>query len=731
MPRIHRLDPALVNKIAAGEVIERPASVVKELIENAIDAGATRIDVALAEGGARLIRVSDDGHGIAREDLPLAVAAHATSKLHTAEDLFRVRTMGFRGEALASIASVSHLTLRSRTAEQTEGYELTIDIERPACGTGFQPVSSDPVANAAPHSKAFIENAGSMPSAPEIRLTACAAPVGTTVEVRQLFYNVPARRKFLRQAPTELANVTEILARLALAHPHIAFSLNHNDRPVRSLPVTADRKTRIADFYGVELSQCLLPIARRERGLTIDALIAPPAESRASSKWQYLFLNGRFITDRRIGYAIREAYRGLVEPGRYPVVFIFLTADPGDYDVNVHPTKIEVRWKDAGLVQSQVLAVLRETLLSHDLTPGFNLQRTTLGGPRPIVTDPTETDDLPASPADPTHQQRARQALADYLKSVDPTQSRLRFDPPPFPTRNLRPSIRGTIVSPERHEQWPVMRSLPEPIESNQSAPASSDASTSSVAPLARGGIQPPDSGLPIGQALETASADLTPRADSDLNPSIPRSLNPSSDVDVSTLGRLDVSGSQAIQIHNTYLVAQTADGIIIVDQHALHERILYERFRERLLAGPLESQRLLIPQTLSVSPGQAQAAEQNQPLLWRLGIELNAIGPKALAVQSFPMLLAGVEIETFVADLLDRLAETDAAESEETHIHQALDMMACKAAVKAGDILTPEEIQTLLAQRDLVERSSNCPHGRPTTLQLTTRDLERQFKRV
>ena len=627
MPEIRKLDPSLVNKIAAGEVIERPASVVKELLENALDAGATRIDVALEDGGAQLIRVADNGCGIPGADLPLAVAPHATSKLYSADDLFNIRTLGFRGEALASIASVSRLRVVSRLAAAIEGNEL---------------ICTDGQVDGPRH---------------------CAAAVGTSVEVRHLFFNVPARRKFLRQAPTELTNAVEQLARLALAHPQVAFTLAHNDRTSRNLPATTDRRTRIADFYGAELAECLIPLDRDERGLRIEALIAPPAQSRASTKWQYLFLNGRFISDRRIGFAIREAFRGLVEHDRYPVVFVFLTTDPQAYDVNVHPTKIEVRWRDAALVQSQVLGVLRETLLSRDLTPGLSLARSSSGAA--AFTE----DDL-------GHQERTRAALADYLKSIDPTQARLAFQPPRFPSESVRPSISETLTT-----RYPSF---------DEAA------------------ARPPSSAVPVPLPPEV-------RDSSEPTPSSAAATNPAS----------------VIQVHNTYLVAQTEVGIIIVDQHALHERILYERFRERILAGPLESQRLLIPPTVEASQGMVHAAENHRELLLRLGIELSVFGPTTLAVQGFPSLLKTVEPGEFVAYLLEKLAEQSEPPSDETLLHQALDMMACKAAVKAGDPLTAEEMQALLMQRHLTDRSSNCPHGRPTTLQLSTRDLERQFKRV
>lgn len=659
MPHIRQLDPSLVNKIAAGEVIERPASVVKELIENALDAGATRIDISLEEGGVGLIRVADNGCGIAPEDLSLAVAPHATSKIASSEDLFAIQTLGFRGEALASIASVSNLRIVSRPGEQLEGHEF---------------ICSDK----------SVE--GPRP---------CAAPIGTTIEVRNLFFNVPARRKFLRQGPTEFSHATEQLARLALAHPHVAFSLSHNGRSARSLPAVDDRRSRIADFYGTELAECLMAVDRQERGLRIEALLAPPAQCRASSKWQYLFVNGRYITDRRIGFAIREAFRGLIEHDRYPVVFIFLTTEPTAYDVNVHPTKIEVRWRDAGLIQSQVLAVLRETLLSHDLTPRLGIHPSTLD-----ATHPTNSDT--GAEGETLHQARARQALADYLRSIDPTQARLRFAPPPFPTQSVRPSIRSTFVVGQGAE---------------------GNAETLDIA------SQQGQGQASKSQKVETSESQYVESSEGEQS-EIP---NPQSAISSSEwpLPEISHSSSSVIQVHNTYLVAQTDEGMVIIDQHALHERILYERFREQILAGPLESQRLLIPQTFEATPTQVQIAQDHSELFAALGMEVAPFGPRCVAVQSVPTLLGAFDAAGFLRDLLDRISDIGEAPSRETLIHSALDMMACKAAVKAGDVLTQEEMLALLAQRHLVDRSSNCPHGRPTTLQLTTRDLERQFKRV
>jgi DNA mismatch repair protein MutL len=583
--------------------------VVKELMENALDAGATRIDVTLDDGGTSRIVVSDDGAGIEPDDLPLAVAPHATSKIRGLDDLAAIRTMGFRGEALASIASVSRLRITSRPRDRLEAARID------AADRDVGPVEP------------------------------CAAPPGTSVEVAGLFHNVPARRKYLRTVAAELGHVSEQIARLALAHPQTGFTQTHQGRVLRRLPPTADRRGRIADFFGAELAAELIHFHRREPDLAVEGWFAPPAASRASGKWQYVFLNGRFIRDRDLsGFVLREAFRGLIEPARYPVAFLFLAADPAAYDVNVHPTKIEVRWRDAGRVKSQVLAVLREALLSRDLTPAL---RTTH---RWTAADPREADGR-------IH------ALAAHLREIPPT-----------------------VPGPHRMES--------------------------------RGA----DSCGTESHGADLCSADSR-GADSCGADSCGTGFQP---VD---------SAPRAIQIHNTYLVCETPDGLLIVDQHALHERILFEELAERVTRGPLESQRLLLPETLEVSPEQLAALDGAAELLARLGLDLQPFGARCIAVHAAPSLLRDAVVADFARDLLDKLIESDrphpaAARNAEALLNDVLAMMACKAAVKAGDALSGEAIAALLERRHLVDRASNCPHGRPTTLRLTVQDLERQFKR-
>ncbi len=624
MADIQVLSKHLVSKIAAGEVIERPASVVKELVENALDAGASAVDVTVEDGGRRLIAVRDNGAGMGPDDLELAFAPHATSKIGSEEDLFNIHTMGFRGEALASIAAVSQASIVSRRrsdsggAADESGYEVRVD------GQGLSPVRP------------------------------CAAPAGTTVTVRNLFYNTPARRKFMRTANTEFGHVVEALARLALPHCQVAFTLTHNSRSTHSLPAADSQRRRVADFFGAELAASLIEFASDEHELRIFGLIAPPRLARASGRWQYFFVNGRYVRDRFLGHALREAYRGMVEPSRSPVAFVFLEMDPAGIDVNVHPAKIEVRFRSGQLVHSQLLGSIRETLNKADVAPAV------------------EIDALPAG--DQTHapedarRQSLKQALAEFFKSTPPPQPRLEF-PRPGGHRQQREVFRG-----------------PAPL------PADGDVAK-----------HPPARARPAGEAAPEAPT-LSERA-------------PHCD---------------AIQLHNSYIVTATEDGLAIIDQHALHERVLFEDLSRRLAAGPLAAQRLLIPEAVEVSEADKAALSERADLLGRLGVEVSEFGPHSVAVQSFPALLANrkVPIAAFLRDLLDLLAERSSSDGEEL-LDRVIATMACKAAVKAGEPLTAEEINALLAKGSETQRSASCPHGRPTTLTLTLQELEKQFKRT
>ncbi len=622
MSRIQILPDLLVNKIAAGEVIERPASIVKELVENALDAGSSHISVTIEDGGKRLIRVVDDGIGMSAEDLRLAVTPHATSKITCEDDLFNIATLGFRGEALASIGAVSRLHLSSRTRDEIEGNEIIV-------------------------------------SAKHLETTqAAGCRVGSSVEVRDLFFNVPARRKFMRATATEVGHINEQVARMALGHRSVGFELTNNQRTTHRLAAGSSIRERIGALYGADLADELIPIERDERGLRIEGYVAPPARSRSTASWQYVFLNGRYIRDRSVQHAIREAYRGLMEHQRFPVAFLFLTMDPQLVDVNVHPCKLEVRWQNSQLVHSQVLSALRDKFLTSNLSPAL---RAGEGAGRSGVE------------FDPAKAAEVRREAADYFKGLVPSPMGSPIQAT-YEGRDFGASIGtppSTRPSDIRSEVWDAMH----------------------------GGGQNEE--FPQRMPTDDAPTELP-----------------------------QIKGYRALQVHNSYLVAETSDGLVIIDQHALHERIMYERLKAQITDGPLESQRLLMPETLTASATDMALLQEHEPLLLKLGVEANAFGEDQIAVHAFPSLLKDIDAAAFMRDLLDRLSEQHEQTSAEEVIHEVLDMMSCKAAVKAGDSLTTEEIATLIDQKGEIEKSSNCPHGRPTTLSLSVDELEKQFKR-
>ena len=676
MAGIHVLPVQLVNKIAAGEVIERPASIVKELVENALDAGAARIDIAVEDGGRRLIGVRDDGAGMEAQDLALAFAPHATSKIATEEDLFAINTMGFRGEALASVASVSHAHIRTRKRHETASEEKTPQADD---ASGYE-----------------IEASGGMIG----QARPCASGPGTAVTIRDVFFNMPARRKFLRAAATELGHVTEQLARLALPQAKVAFTLTHNGRAVQNLPAVSSTLQRVCDLFGPELAGPLLTVAPRgdSRPVRVSGLVGAPSAAKATGKWQYIFLNGRFIRDRLLSHALRDAYRGLVEASRWPVAFIFLEIDPAEVDVNVHPTKIEVRFRDSQAVHSEMLAALKETLNRSSLAPNVSLQAAAAGKwtPQPDGSTVDDAGDpLAASPV--TGGTVSAEALSESLKDG------------PASDQQRRASLRQAMAD--------FFRSAPR-LQPRLSFPESTP-----IRPSSRTDAQ--DSYQPVGiengplleKAGRSALSEGTYVAPPQEAPGPAASPLPS---------------GRAIQVHNTYIIAPCEDGLIIVDQHALHERLLYNDLKRRLEASVLAGQRLLIPQTLAVTPAEADALGRHAELLARLGIEVAPFGPGAAAVQQFPSWLSGrgTQPAQFVRELLDKLAEDETADRERL-LEGLLEMLACKAAVKAGDPLSGEEIDSLLARREDAEKGSACPHGRPTTLRLTLKDLEKQFKRL
>lgn len=659
--RIARLPQSVVNKIAAGEVIERPASVVKELLENALDALSTRIEVDLEGGGAELIRVTDDGEGIHPQDIELAVTAHATSKLREADDLFHVRTMGFRGEALASIAEVSRLSLRSRRHDQLTGVE--IDVE------------------------------GGILKAPR----ACGCPPGTRVEVRQLFLNTPVRRKFLRSPTTEFAHCAEQFTRIAVAHPNLHLVLRHNDKTVYELPATSRLLERLELFYGSELAEKLIPFDAAAGACRVWGYVAHPSESRATRKGQYLFLNGRWIQDRSLQHALGEAYRGLLMVGRYPVAFLFLEVPPDDVDVNVHPTKSEVRFRDGQQLYRLLLSTLRTKFLNLDLGAGHRLELTATEGAGPG-----------APPVDRERQQQVQQELVDWAKqqlagwrpNADLSDLEARIAPPaptaPPPGGDWPERLSGETS--DENSTWGASAATAAGTAAGEEDAPPPAALGANAAAAPSGVAEPPRPGPASGAAPAAASASAPLRA---------------------------------MQIHDCYLVLETGDGLTVIDQHALHERILYEHLRRRVLAGGVERQRLLMPIPVELSPKEAALILEHRDLLGELGLTVEEFGGSTVAVTSYPLLSRQADPVDLLKSVIDQIEQTEGRVSRRDLLDSLLHLMACKGAIKAGQRLSPEEIEALLAQRHLVDDAHHCPHGRPTALSLSRQELDRQFGRL
>ena len=622
---IQQLPQSLINKIAAGEVIERPASVVKELMENAVDAGATRVDVSIEKGGADVIRVVDNGRGIEAEQLPLAVAAHATSKLTEADDLFRVGTLGFRGEALASIAEISRLTMRSRRAD---------------CQSGAQ-----------------IEVVGGKAS----DVTPCGCPVGTSVEVRNLFFNTPVRRKFLKKTQTEFGHISEAVTRIALPLPGVHFTLRHNDRQVFELAASDDWLGRITRLLGRELAENMIAIESTDptddgQSIRLSGYVANPSKSRGNNRMQYLFLNGRHIRDRALQHALTEAYRGLLTVGRYPIAVLRLEMPPELVDVNVHPTKLEVRFQDSGRLYSQLLSTLRGKFLATDLTAQVQTP-----------------DDDPTGGHDEVRATELRQELVDWAK--------------------------GEVATWDRQES------------SDSGSPRTSSPGASSS-----GGRQP----------LELNRLDRPWRPAIGPSEAGPGESSPSSDAEPSTHRT-----TGAMQVHNRYLVTESEDGITVIDQHALHERVLYEQLRRRIESGTIETQNLLVPEPIDLSPAEAAAVLENVELLARLGVKIEPFGGDTVLVAGYPAMLANIAPAEILHELVERLIAGGKEPDRRDVLDELLHTIACKAAIKAGDRLAPEEIDALLGQWYQVDDPHHCPHGRPAALTFSREELDRQFRRT
>jgi DNA mismatch repair protein MutL len=640
---IRQLPPSVINQIAAGEVVERPASVVKELLENAVDAGATRVDLAVERGGKDLVRIADNGVGMAPDDLPLAFNPHATSKLAGAEDLFKIRTLGFRGEALAAIAEVSKVRCQTRQADAPGGSELAIE------GGVAAPIKD------------------------------CGCPVGTVIEVRNLFYNTPVRRTYLKSDSTEAGHVAEVFARIALAHPTVHFTYRSSGKIIHDLPAVTGVKERVGVFFGRELADSLLWVESRVESTHLWGYVGHPSQSRSNNKTQFLFVAGRYVRDRSLGHALTEAYRGLLMVGRQPVAFVHLEIPPDEVDVNVHPTKIEVRFRDGHRVYSQLLSTVRQTFLASDLHARLQAPAEQPGGPESIPA--VETDPRPFGLQTPDPD---RQAVASWFTPSKPSSFQT------YPSPGYAGGPPSSV--PEWAANLPPAPSSPRQSEFDEFQPAPGVAvALSEPEPMAK-------------------AAEATPRPVPLPGGSFPL---------------------KAIQVHDTYLVVETDDGMVVIDQHALHERILYEELRGRLMQGGVESQRLLVPEPVDLSAPEAAAVLERRDVLARLGLEIEPLSGDTVLVSSTPAMLRGITPDRLLRDLADHFRSSPLSPSADAVLEDVLNMVACKAAVKANQRLAPEEIAALLDRRHLANNAHHCPHGRPTALVFTRAELEKQFGRI
>jgi DNA mismatch repair protein MutL len=608
---VRQLSEAVVNRIAAGEVVERPASVVKELVENALDAGAHRIDVLTDGGGRRLICVTDDGDGMTRADLALAVERHATSKLAD-DDLVSIRTLGFRGEALPSISAVARLTMTTRHAGEPHAWGIEVDAG----------------------AKSEVKPA--------------ALGEGTRVEVRDLFHATPARLKFLKLDRTEAEAVREVVRRLAMSRPDVAVTLAGEERaPVTfaaALPGAAGRLARLGDVLGAEFRANAVEIAAEREGVTIDGYAALPTLTRANALGQYLFVNGRPVRDKLLLGAVRGAYADYLPRDRHPLLALFVTLPAREVDVNVHPAKAEVRFRNAGLVRALIVHALKSALSRE--------------GTRAATTGGSAT-------------------IAAFR-----------------PARSF-PSGRGNGGG------WDWRRS-----------PAASDTARGAVMP-ARGGLAEAaqvafDTGMPAANLRAAADASPAVAADALDHP----------------------LGAARAQVHETYIVAQTQDGLVIVDQHAAHERIVYERLKAALERSGVARQILLIPEIVELDEADVERLVARADELARYGLVLEAFGPGAVALRETPSLLGEIDGAGLVRDLAEHMSEWDETLPLERRLMQVASSMACHGSVRAGRRLKPEEMNALLREMEATPNSGQCNHGRPTYVELKLTDIERLFGR-
>lgn len=616
-PSVLRLDETVVNQIAAGEVIERPASVIKELIENAIDAGSTRIDVVTACGGKTLMRVSDNGHGMDEANLAMAIERHCTSKLTS--DLMDIRSLGFRGEALPSVGSVSRLTITSRTKHNDSAWKISVS------GGKITPPSP------------------------------AALREGTVVEVSDLFYATPARLKFLKTDRAETNAITDVFKRVALAFPHIRFSISGEDRSTLDYPATT-QFDRLAQVLGKDFCENAMKIDAGREGVSLEGFASVPTYHRGNALQQYFFVNGRPVKDKALLGAVRGAYMDVLPRGKHPVLALFLDLDPHMVDVNVHPAKADVRFRDGGLVRGLIVGALRQAISAASEEDG------------PLTSRAGAKDMMAAFKPEANASSSGNNSFGGYQES---------FAKPSYASSGARGWARPLDYNTPNHGAF----------EETQSGFDIADAPSGNIA-----------------NTVDDASLTQTKNQDYPL-------------------------GAARAQLHKNYIVSQTQDGLVIVDQHAAHERIVYETLKAGMAQG-IPSQLLLVPEIVDMPEEDVNRLVGFAGDFEKLGLEIEAFGPGAIAVRATPALLGETNTTQLLQDLADEVAEWGSAEGLEAKLHHVAATMACHGSVRSGRLLKPQEMDALLRQMERTPNSGQCNHGRPTFIELSLKDIERLFGR-
>lgn len=635
MQRINLLSPRLANQIAAGEVVERPASVVKELLENSLDAGATQLDVEVEQGGVRQIKIRDNGSGIVKDDLALALSRHATSKIHTLDDLEAVQSLGFRGEALASISSVSRLLLTSKAKGEQDAWR--VEAEGKDMGANVRPASH---------------------------------PDGTCIEVRDLFFNTPARRKFLRTDKTEFNHLSEVVKRLALSRYDVAFRLSHDGKQIYDLRAVTDQmhaEHRLASLLGKSFVQNALAIDVEAAGLRLWGWIGLPTFSRSQADLQYFFVNGRVVKDKLVAHAVRQAYRDVLYNGRHPTFVLYLELDPATVDVNVHPTKHEVRFRDGRLVHDflfskihKVLADVRPEAVADEAVEAAQVEEITHQNSLALANRPT-------SPSEGGFGANSNA----WMSSAPGSQSQS-----------------GQISG-----QLGVMSQM-----SNFANEVSSSAPAGNVNPLTGEIISRPEL---YKEGVEEAERSGMPPL-----------------------------GFAIAQLHGIYILSENQQGLIVVDMHAAHERILYEKMKNAFYAKQIVSQPLLVPINIAVSQSEADLVEEADDVFNSFGLRVERSGPESIMVREVPVILSQGHVENLVRDVVSDLIVHGATDILEARSNELMATMACHGSVRANRRLTIAEMNSLLRDMEITERSGQCNHGRPTWTQMTMSELDKLFLR-